>query len=167
MTLGKKVLGFTAGILLSLSAAAETIAVVNVQKILAQLPQTQAMMQTLNNEFAGPREELQKLQSDIKFNIEKFQRESMTMSQEQQDELKLKVETMQKELQQKAQPLDQRLKQRQQEERNKILALVGQAIDAVAEEEKIDIVLRAESVVFAKPATDISDKVAERITKLN
>lgn len=167
MTLGKKVLGFTAGILLSLSAAAETIAVVNVQKILAQLPQTQAMMQTLNEEFKAPREELQKLQSDIKFNIEKFQRESMTMSQEQQDELKAKVEEMQKQFQTKAQPLDQRMKQRSEEERNKILALVGQAIDAVAAEDKIDIVLRAESAVFVTPDKDISDKVAERVSKLN
>ncbi|MBU2883896.1 OmpH family outer membrane protein [Psychrosphaera sp. B3R10] len=167
MTLVKKILGATAGILFSVSVFAESIAVIDVQKIVAQLPQTQAMMQTLNEEFAGPREELTKLQSDIKFSIEKFQRESMTMSQEEQEALKVKIEGMQKEFQSRAQPLDQQLKQRQTEERNKILALVKEAVDAVAAEEKIDIVLQAQSIVFVTPEKDISDKVTARISKLN
>lgn len=167
MTLVKKILGVTAGILFSVSVFAESIAVIDVQKIVAQLPQTQAMMQTLNDEFAAPREELTKLQSDIKFSIEKFQRESMTMSQEEQEALKVKIEGMQKEFQARAQPLDQQLKQRQAEERNKILALVKEAVDAVAAEDKIDIVLQAQSIVFVTPEKDISDKVTARISKLN
>lgn len=167
MTLVKKILGATAGILFSVSVLADTVAVINVQKIVAQLPQTQAMMQTLQTEFAGPREELTKLQSDIKFNYEKFQRESMTMSQEEQEALKTKIEDMQKEFQAKAQPLDQQIKQREAEERNKILALVKQAVDAVAEEEKIDVVLQAQSVVYVTDEKDISDKVTAKIAKLN
>lgn len=167
MTLVKKILGVTAGILFSVSVFADTIAVIDVQKVVGQLPQTQAMMETLNQEFAGPREELTKLQSDIKFNYEKFQRESMTMSQEEQEALKVKIEEMQKEFQAKAQPLDQQLKQRQAEERNKILVLVKQAVDAVAAEDKIDVVLQAQSIVYVTPDKDISDKVAARIAKAN
>ena len=167
MTITKKLMGFAAGILLSMSAAAESIAVIDVQRIVGQLPQTQTMMQTLNEEFAAPREELKKLESDIKFNVEKFQRESMTMSQEEQDTLKAKIEGMQREAQAKVQPLQQRMQQRQAEERNKILALVKQAVEAVAKEDKIDLVLQAQSVAFVTPSMDISDKVAARISALN
>lgn len=167
MTLAKKLLGATAGLMMSASVMADTIAVVDVQKVISQLPQTQAMMQALNDEFAGPREELTKLQSDIKFSVEKFQRESMTMSQEEQEALKTKIEEMQKQFQEKAQPLDQQMKQRQEQERNKILALVKQGIDAVAAEDKIDVVLQAQAVAYVNADKDISDKVATRISKLN
>jgi len=167
MTITKKIIGFAAGIFFSMSVFAETIAVIDVQKIVGQLPQTKTMMDTLNKEFAEPREELKKLESDIKFNIEKFQRESMTMSQEEQDTLKSKIEGMQKEAQTKLQPLQQRMQQRQAEERNKILALVKQAVEAVAAEDKIDVVLQAQSVAFVTPSKDISEKVAARISSLN
>ena len=167
MTITKKLMAMAAGLIFSVSAFAETIAVIDVQRIVAKLPQTQAMMQALNNEFAGPREELKKLESDIKFNLEKYQRESMTMSQEEKDALQVKIETMQKEAQTKVQPLQQRMQQRQQEERNKLMALVKQAVEAIAAEEKIDVVLQAQSVAFATPEKDISDKVAARISALN
>ena len=167
MTITKKILGFAAGVMLSMSVFAETIGVIDVQKVVGQLPQTQTMMQTLEQEFAAPREELKKLESDIKFNVEKFQRESMTMSQEEQDALKAKITGMQQDAQAKIQPLQQRMQQRQAEERNKILALVKQAVEAVAAEEKIDVVLQAQSTAYFAQSKDISDKVAARISALN
>lgn len=167
MTLVKKILGATAGILMSVSVFADTIAVIDVQKVVSQLPQTLAMRETLNKEFSEARQELTKLKSDIEFNIEKFQRESITMSQEEQDALKLSIETMQREFQSKGQPLEKQLQKRTAEERNKILALVQQAVDAVAKEEKVDIVLQAQSVAYIVPEKDITAKVAARISKIN
>jgi outer membrane protein len=167
MTIAKKLMAFAAGIMLSASAMAQTIAVVDVQRVVGQLPQMATMQQQLTQEFAGPTEEIKKLESDIKFNMEKFQREAMTMSEEQQLELRTKIENMQKDFQAKAQPLQEQIRRRQNEERNKILALVKNAVDAVAAEENIDIVLQAQSVAFVKPEKDISDKVAEKVSKLN
>jgi outer membrane protein len=167
MTIAKKLMAFAAGIMLSASAMAQTIAVVDVQRVVSQLPQMATMQQQLTQEFAGPTEEIKKLESDIKFNMEKFQREAMTMSEEQQLELRTKIENMQKDFQAKAQPLQEQIRRRQNEERNKILALVKNAVDAVAAEENIDIVLQAQSVAFVKPEKDISDKVAEKVSKLN
>lgn len=161
------IFGLVAGILVSASAIAETVAVVNVQLVASKIPQTAAMQQTLTQEFAGPTEEIKKLESDIKFNIEKFQRESMTMSAEQKAELEQKVQELQKVFQEKAQPLEQQMRRRQAEERNKVFALIQQAISAVAAEEKIDIVLDGKAVAFVTPEKDISEKVIERVTKLN
>lgn len=166
MTLAKKILALTTGILFSVTAWAESIAVVDVQKVVAQLPQTVAMQQQLQKEFAGPAEEVEKLKSDIQFNMEKFQRESMTMSQEQQDKLRGEIEEMQKQFQAKAQPLQENIRRRQAEERNKIMAIVKQAVDQVAAEEKIDVVLQAQSVAFVTEEKDISAQVVEKASKI-
>jgi outer membrane protein len=160
-------LGLIAGILFSASALAENMAVVNMQLVASKIPQTAAMQQALTSEFAGATEEIQKLESDIKFNMEKFQRESMTMSDEQKTTLRTQVEELQKTYQAKAQPLEQQIRRRQTEERNKIFALIQQAISAVAAEEKLDVVLNAQSLAFAKPELDISEKVAAKVSKLN
>ena len=166
MTLAKKILALTTGILFSVSAWAESIAVVDVQKVVAQLPQMATMQQQLQQEFAGAAEEVEKLKSDIQFNMEKFQRESMTMSQEQQDKLHADIEEMQKQFQAKAQPLQENIRRRQAEERNKIMALVKQAVDQVAAEQKIDVVLQAQSVAFVTPEKDISAQVVEKASKI-
>lgn len=166
MTLAKKILALTTGILFSVSAWAESIAVVDVQKVVAQLPQMAAMQQQLQQEFAGAAEEVEKLKSDIQFNMEKFQRESMTMSQEQQDKLRGDIETMQQQFQAKAQPLQDEIRRRQTEERNKIMAIVKQAVDQVAAEEKIDVVLQAQSVAFVAADKDISAQVVEKASKI-
>lgn len=167
MTIKKVIFGLVAGILVSASAIAQTVAVVNVQLIASQIPQTATMQKTLQDEFAAPTEEIKKLESDIKFNIEKFQRESMTMSDDQKAELEGKVQELQKAYQAKAQPLEQQMRRRQAEERNKVFALIQQAISAVAAEEKIDIVLDGKAVAFVTPEKDISQKVIERVSKLN
>lgn len=167
MTIKKVIFGLVAGILVSASAIAQTVAVVNVQLIASQIPQTATMQKTLQDEFAAPTEEIKKLESDIKFNIEKFQRESMTMSDEQKAELEGKVQELQKAYQAKAQPLEQQMRRRQGEERNKVFALIQQAISAVAAEDKIDIVLDGKAVAFVTPEKDISQKVIERVSKLN
>ncbi len=167
MTIKKVIFGLVAGILVSASAIAETIAVVNVQLIASKIPQTATMQQTLQQEFAAPTEEIKKLESDIKFNIEKFQRESMTMSEEQKTELETLVQNLQKAYQEKAQPLEQQMRRRQAEERNKIFALIQQAITAVAAEEKVDIILDSKAVTFVKPEKDLTDKVVEKVSKLN
>lgn len=167
MTIKKVIFGLVAGILVSASAIAQTVAVVNVQLIASQIPQTATMQKTLQDEFAAPTEEIKKLESDIKFNIEKFQRESMTMSDDQKAELEGKVQELQKAYQAKAQPLEQQMRRRQAEERNKVFALIQQAISAVAAEDKIDIVLDGKAVAFVTPEKDISQKVIERVSKLN
>lgn len=161
------IFGLVAGILVSASAIAQTVAVVNVQLIASQIPQTATMQKTLQDEFAAPTEEIKKLESDIKFNIEKFQRESMTMSDDQKAELQNKVQELQKAYKAKADPLEQQMRRRQAEERNKVFALIQQAISAVAAEDKIDIVLDGQAVAFVTPEKDISKKVIERVSKLN
>jgi outer membrane protein len=166
MTLAKKILALSTGVLFSLGAWAESIAVVDVQQVLEKMPQSAAVAQSLQQEFAGETEELKKLESDIKFNIEKFQRESMTMSQEQQEKLRGEIETMQQTFQAKVKPLQENMRRRQAEERNKMMAIIKTALDEVAAEKNLDVVFQAQGVAFAKEGKDITTLVIEKASKV-
>ena len=67
----------------------------------------------------------------------------------------------------KGQPLQQNLQRRAGEERNKLLALIKQAIDKIAADEGYDLILNAGSASYAKPELDLSADVLEQVRKLN
>ena len=156
-----------AGMLLAGNAVAKEmkIAYVDVQAVAAKIPQSAALQETIRTEFAQRVEEVNKLEKDINFNIEKLRRDGPTMSTEQQDTLKNTLNSQRQQYEQLARPLDEEIRARQAEERNKILALIKTAIDVVAEREKFDLVLNAGAAVYAKPEYDISDAVAAQVSK--
>jgi outer membrane protein len=79
--------------------------------------------------------------------------------------LAAKVQEQRQQYEATARPLDEQIRARQNEERNKILAMIKNAIDVVAEREKFDVVLNAGAAVYAKPEYDISDAVAAQVSK--
>lgn len=153
--------------LISTNALAQKIAVVDVQGVLQSLPQTQAVVQSINEEFQPRIAELDKLRSDGQFNAEKLRRDGPTMSEAEKTALQEQIRAIQAELQQKANPLQQQIQARQQQEQTKLLGLVKQAIDAIAAAEDYDMVLQAGSAVFANPEFDISQQVIDRVSKAN
>jgi outer membrane protein len=60
----------------------------------------------------------------------------------------------------------QKVAQRKNQETNKLLALVTQAVDNIAAKDDYDLVLSKQVVVFSKPSTDITSKVVEQVSKL-
>ena len=85
-----------ATMMLSASSAvmAHNVAVIDMQQIFSQLPQMSTIEQTLQTEFSERRQEIEKLQGDIRFEAEKFKRESATMSKAQKDALTEKLQNM-------------------------------------------------------------------------
>ena len=157
-----------ATIAVSASASAmQKIAVVDVQAVLQSLPQTQAIVASINNEFKAQFEEVQNLQKDGEFNVEKLRRDGATMSEAQKKELETKIMDIRAQLQQKATPLQQEVQRRQNEEQTKLLGLVKQAIDAISAAENYDLVLNAGAATFVKPEFNISQKVIDRVSQAN
>jgi outer membrane protein len=149
------------------SAKDQKIAIVDVQAIAAQMPQMATIQETVQAEFKNQVEVLQKLQADAKYNYDKLQREGATMSDAQKEELRTTIMGQQKTLEEKSKPLQQAMQRRGQEEQNKVMALVAQAIDKVAKDGNYDFVLRRESLAYASEADkkDISAKVLEQAKK--
>ncbi len=156
-----------AGAMSSFAANAEQkIGAINVQSVFQQMPQAAAIQQTIADEFKDQTEEVSRLEKDIKYYMEKQQRDAATMSDKEKKDLEQKLLDLRKDYTAKAQPLQQQIQRRVNEERNKLLGLIKQSVDAVAAAEGYDMILNAEAVAFIKPDHDVSDKVLEQVRKI-
>lgn len=156
------------GMLLASSAMAaeQSIAVVNFQEVMGKIPQTAALMQSLEAEFKDEKAVITQLEKDIKYFQEKKKRDGALMSAKEKEELDTKIASLFQDYQVKGKALQQKAGQRQNEETNKILALVRQAVDNIAAKEDFDLVLSQQAVVYSKPDAVITDKVVEQVSKL-
>ena len=108
---------------------------------------------------------LKKMEGDIKYNMEKRQRDEAIMSKKEIATLEETINGLRQEYAAKAQPLQQNLKSREQEEQQKILLIVKESVEKVAEKEGYDLVLQQSAVAFSKPDLDITTKVVEQAAK--
>ncbi|WP_286232878.1 OmpH family outer membrane protein [Thalassotalea sediminis] len=148
------------------SAADQKIAVVNFQQVMQQIPQTDALRQKLEAEFKDSRAELEQLKKDFEYYQNKKERDSELMSDKQKTDLDKQIADTYRAYQEKGQKLQQAAGAMQNQESNKILALIGQTVESIAAKEKFDLVIRREALVFVTPDADISQKVIEQVSKL-
>ncbi|WP_414830074.1 OmpH family outer membrane protein [Alteromonas sp. H39] len=154
--------------LVSTSVMAEQkIGVVDVQGVFQAMPQAAEIQNSIQMEFKDQIEEVNQLQRDGQFFAERLQRDAATMSEQEKKELQQKILDVREQLAEKGQPLQQNIQRRSNEERNKLLGLIKQAIDAVAAKEGYDLVLNAGAVSFAKEEHDLSEKVLQQVDKTN
>ena len=154
--------------LVSTSAMAEQkIGVVDVQGVFQSMPQAAEIQNSIQVEFKDRIEEINKLQQDGQFYAERLQRDAATMSEQEKKDLQQKILKVREELSKKAQPLQQEVQQRRNEEQNKLLGLIKQAIDKVAADEGYDLVLTSNAVSFSKEQFDMSEQVLEQVNKAN
>jgi outer membrane protein len=151
----------------SVNAFAHKVGIVDMQEIYKQLPQMAKIEQSLQTEFAERRQELEKLQGDIRFEAEKFKRESTTMSQDQKDALRDKIQGMQKNLAEKGRPLEQEIKSRQNQELAKVQTLIIETIQEIAKKGDFDEVKVKDTTIYFNPkeVTDLSEKVVQAVSK--
>ncbi len=145
--------------------AAQKIGVVDVQAIFQQLPQAAQIENTIRVEYKDKIEAINRMEKEIKYLLEKQQRESTTMSASQKDELTKKVMALREQYGSQAKPLDNEIKQRMGEERNKLLSLIKQSIDEVAKKNNYDLILQNGAVAFVEQSADISEKVLTLVSK--
>ncbi len=138
-SLAKTALVLMVGLFMAGTVAAKEmkIGLVDVQAIVAQLPQTTSIQNTLKAEFEGRIAEVQKLEKDIAFNQEKLKRDGATMNDQQKKTLQGEMEKQMRSYEQLARPLDEDYRKRQAEERNKLMGLVKTAIDAIAKKRQL------------------------------
>ncbi|WP_404395201.1 OmpH family outer membrane protein [Pseudoalteromonas phenolica] len=151
----------------SASALAHKVGIVDMQSIYQQIPQMAKIEQQLQTEFAERRQELEKLQGDIRFEAEKYKRENATMSEDQKAALEGKIRDMQKQLAEKGRPLEQEIKARQNQELAKVQKLIIETIESVAKSGKFDEVKVKDTTIYFNPdkVTDLSSKVVEAVSK--
>lgn len=149
----------------AVQAAEQKLGVVDVQGIVRSLPQFAEIAQIVTGEFKDQIQEVNTQSEEYNFLIQKLQRESATMSDADKATLEDQIIALQKTLQEKTGPLQKDMQTREQEEQRKLLGLVMQAVEKIADEGKYDLVLNRSTTPFVKPEFDISQQVLEQVTK--
>ncbi len=141
--------------------ASSFIAVVNVPLIMNDIPQSKASKERLQKEF-GPRQaELQKLETEGKA----LQQSLPTLKGDQLTDTQRKLAQMQADFNLKMRALQEDQQKRIHEEEMKLARLVQEAIDSIAKERGLQLVVRGEAVVYATNAVDISPEVIKRVSQ--
>lgn len=147
--------------------AEQKIGVIDVQSVFMQMPQAATLADDINAEFKDRIEEVTRLQKDGEYYLEKLQRDAATMSEQEKKDLEKQIIDVREQLGAKAQPLQRDMQKRQNEERNKLLALIKQAVDKVAADENYDLILNAGAVSFTKDEHNLSEDVLKIVNKIN
>lgn len=143
------------------AAASSFIGVVNVPLIMNDIPQAAASKEKLQKQFGPRAAELQKLETDGKA----LQQQLPTLKGDQQVEAQRKLAQMQADYNLKARALQEDQGKAIHDEEMKLGRLVQEAIDNIAKERGLQLVIRGEAVAYATRAVDISDEVISRVSK--
>lgn len=148
----------------SVAYAEQKIGVINRQAVIQQMPQAIAMQQSLQIELKDEGAKIDAMRQQMATDLEKLRKDAPTMSEAQ---IKAEQERLQKknaEYETLAKPFQEKVKARQQEENIKVIQLLNSAIQQVVDEEKFDLVLDAQAIVYATPAHNISEKVLKKVS---
>jgi outer membrane protein len=149
------------GFVVSQPAHAEIkIGVVNFQRLLEEAPQTKSAMQDLENEFAPRRRELVTMQNDLKAREEKMSKEGAVMAEPDRMKAEKTARDEQREFSRKAGEFQDDVSARRNEELAKIQRFLVAEINTYSAAQGFDLVV-GESVIYVKPAFDITAQVLE------
>ena len=160
LALGLMAAGFSA------QASAETkIAVINVPRIMQEIPQGKAVEAKLKSEFSSRIRVMQRLETEGQNLAAKLKKDEAFMAADERTKLQRRLAELQADFNLKGQALQEDQRRRFNEEQKKVLNKVQDAIDSIAKAQGYDLVLNGQSVVFGAEKLDISAQVIQQVSK--
>ncbi|MBW8190886.1 OmpH family outer membrane protein [Neiella marina] len=144
---------------------ASGIAVVDLGRIVKNIPQSEATADLLQKEFSDRVVEIQNVEKQMASKQEEARRNEALLTDEQKIKVNRELQELEASLKLKAKALQQDGQRRQAEENKKIFILIQRAISEIAEKEGYDAVVDRQTILYAKPNSDISAKVVEHLSK--
>lgn len=162
----------TAGLALALAAALAApaalaatptkVAVVDLNRVVAESPQGKAAIEKLNAERTDKQRELVSQQKDLRALEERLNRDGAIMSEGERADVETRYRTLRQRIERRAAEIDEDLNARRQDELTRVQRTVLNEIRAYAKENGYDVVL-GPGVVYAAPETDITEGVKKRL----
>ena len=158
-------IGFISLVISSASLAEDyKIGVVNVQSILASIPQTEAATKKLEKEF-GPRDRsIAKDNKALEKLAERLKKDGAIMSESERTKIERDIQTRQRDLKRRAQEFQEDLNFRRNEEMQEIQKKIADVVRSYAKENKFDMVLVNGAVYFSE-RVDLTKTIVERMSK--
>jgi outer membrane protein len=144
-------------------ADGQKIAVVNIQRVLAEAPQARSASQTLESEF-GPRgKALEAQKKEFEARAQKFERDQATMSEAERTKTSRELRDAQLSYERRAKEFQEDVQLRQNEELQKVQKTIVEAVRVYAKGQGFDIVL-ADGVIYNSDAVDITAQLLSSLT---
>lgn len=144
------------------STSSIKVAVVNVQQILQQSPRVAALSKKLEGDFKDRQTKIGDEQKALQDELDKFKKESPTMSQKDKDSTQKKITNDRSELVKKVVAYQQDLQKEQNKIMQGILADLNGIVSTIAKSQGYALVMDAQAVIFAADGNDITKDVAKQ-----
>lgn len=146
---------------------AQKIGYTNQEAILANMPEMEQVQQQLQQEAQRQQEELQREQQQFQQRMQRYQQQQSLLSDSVRAQREQELRQMQSSLQQSLQNREQQLQQRELELMQPLLEELQSAINDVAGEQSIDVVLRTQAMLYvdqeSQSVVNITDDVAAKL----
>ncbi len=146
------------------SAAELKVGVVNEARILDASPQAEDAQKRLSKEFSGRKTKLQNRESELKRKEERMAKDGDTLSEQERRSLEKDIMSLHRELKREQDEFREDVSIRRSEELRKVQVQVVEAIQSVAKEEGLDLVM-GHGLLNANPRLDVTDKVVDRLKR--
>jgi len=147
----------------SATASAEMrIGYVDAVRVLEAAPQADTARAAIEKEFSGRDRELVAAQKAVKAQEDKLDKDGAIMSESERARLERDIISARRDLKRDQDEFREDLNFRRNEEFGKIQKVIVDAIQAIAKDEKYDLVV-GQGVVYFSPQVDLTDKVIAKL----
>lgn len=146
----------------SLYAQDLKIGIVDVNKILKDAPQTISANKKLDKEFNPRTEKLKTKIKTLKADEQKYQKESLTLGEDQRDKLEKSLQQRRIEIQRLERELREDMDLRRREEIGDLQEKINLTIDKIASDEKYDLILY-NGIAFASDRVDMTNQIIKAL----
>ena len=155
------VLAAAAALFAGAASAEMKIASVRVDEVILQSDTFKAAREKFNAEFEKRKKELESSIKNFQDDAKKYERDKDIMSPDERAKKEKDLTARQVDLQYAQQKFNDDASSRDREFQKELVAKLKDAIDAVAKEKGLDVIVR--DPLYATPASDITDEVLKRM----
>lgn len=152
---------------LAAAAAAETkIAVIDQERVLFGSEAARDASSALQQEFSGQEQQVRQLEQQITEMRERGEAEAALMSEEEVNQLQQEIQFLLQQRQQLVQQLQNAQQERRRDFVQEFEAPLTEILEAIIEEQGIDLLISTDEVLYARPDMDITEEALERFNEL-
>ena len=152
-------------IAIAADAAPLKVAIVNVQDVLQKSPRVNAISKKLESDFKARQTKISDEQKSLQNELDKFKKDSTTMSQKEKDSMQKKITNDKADLVKQVVAYQQDLQKEQQKVMQGILKDLNGIVTKIAKSQNYTLVLDSQAVIFAADGSDITKDVAAQFNK--
>lgn len=141
------------------------IAVVNVQQVFQQSPKIAELSKKLQSQFKPRQEKLVVSQKNLQDELDKFKKESPTMTQKDKDNMQKKIVDDQSTLAKDASSFQQEFAKEQSKIMKTVLSQLNEIISGIAKRNSYSMVLDSQAVIYTNDTSDITKQVSKEFDK--